>query len=63
MPSSGGREPGTTRVQPVLLGSEISININSKDSKSNIYGAIANATLYFSVYLLCGSFEKHVFVL
>lgn len=63
MPPSGGAEPVTAGVQPFQSGSEINININSKDIKSNIYGAIAYATIYFSVYYLCRSFEKHVFVL
>lgn len=50
MPPSGGTEPVTAGVQPCQSGSEINININSKDIKYNIYGEIAHATIYFSVY-------------
>ena len=63
MPPSGGTEPVTAGVQPFQSSSEINININFKDVKSNIYGAIAYATIYFSVYWLCRNFEKHIFVL
>lgn len=50
MPPSGGTEPVTAGIQPFQSGSEINININSKGIKSNIYGAIAYASIYFSVY-------------